>query len=76
MESWEGDGMRSGLYSAVSNARSEIVWLPLASIASTSNFYSVPGSRNSAGTVTLVASGPMSAVKILSFPSSVSTTMW
>ena len=34
---------------------SVIVWFPLASIANTSNKYTVFGSRNSGGTVTLVA---------------------
>ena len=38
----------------VMNSTSVIVWLPLASIARTSTLYWVPGSRNSAGTVTLV----------------------
>ncbi len=47
---------------SVSNSRSEIVLFPLASIANTSNLYSVPGSMNSDGTVTLVVAGETSAL--------------
>ena len=47
-------GIRPSLGYMVMNSTSVIVWLPLASIARTSTLYWVPGSRNSAGMVTLV----------------------
>ena len=48
---------------SVSKKPTVIVWLLLASIANTSNLYSVPDSKNSAGTVKLVFVGATSAVK-------------
>ncbi len=60
---WAVDRIQSRIYS-MANSVSEMVWLPLSSIASTSHLHSSASSwsRTSGETVTLVTSGPTLAV--------------